>query len=90
MRKSNKIKFIAAFEGGIELFGDNHEKLGYAKDPKELAKLIIKFKIADLCHGSSSMDFADEEGFATQDGAHILWEKALNVILNTKLLKDAA
>ena len=90
MTKSNEIRFISAFEGGIELFSDPGIKIGYAKEPKKLAELIKIFGIGDECYTSSSMDFADEEGFATQDGARILWEQALNVILNTELSKDAA
>ena len=90
MTKSNKIRFISANKGGIELFSDPGVKIGYAKEPTKLAELIKVFGIGDECYTSSSMDFADEEGFTTQDGAHLLWEKAINVILNTELSKKVA
>ena len=90
MKKSNKIRFISANKGGIELFSDPGVKIGYAKEPTKLAELIKVFGLGDDVYTSSSMDFADEEGFATQNGAHVLWEKAINVILNTELSKDAA
>ena len=90
MTKSNKIRFISANKGGIELFSDPGVKIGYAKEPTKLAELIKVFGLGDDVYTSSSMDFADEEGFTTQNGAHVLWEKAINVILNTELSKDAA
>ena len=90
MAKLNKIRFIGAHQGGLQLDSDPGVKVGYSKDPNELAKLIKTHGLADDCYFTSCMDFADEYGFDHYDGAKILWEKALNVILNTELTKRVA
>ena len=35
--------------------------------------------LADAVYGGSSMDFADEEGFDTYDGAMNLWNEAIDI-----------
>ena len=44
-------------------------------------KTVLNTKgISSTVMGSSSMDFASEEGFATNGGAHILWAQALELV----------
>ena len=59
-------------EPGIRVIID-----GYANDgtPEALSKLLDDHNISGDCHFSSSMDFADEYGFAHYDGAKVLWEQ---------------
>ena len=83
------IDFISAKDGGIELFsnvgGMNHpdwcEQLivGFAKDAKTLADFLEIHGVASAVYASSTMDFADEEGFATHDGAKNLWDQAVDI-----------
>ena len=77
MTKSNKIRFISANKGGIELFSDPGVKIGYAKEPTKLAELIKVFGLGDDVYASSSMDFAKEDGFRTHDGARKLLNRAI-------------
>ncbi len=80
MTKSNKIRFISAFEGGIEMYGDPGYRLGYATDVNMIAELIKIFGLEQTVHGSSSIDFADEYGFKTHDGALNLWNEAVDIV----------
>lgn len=77
---SNKIKFFEANKGGIELFSAPGVKIGFAKTAKEVTKLLAKFGYVDgTAHFGSSMDFADEYGFAKREGAYdMLVEGFLN------------
>ena len=67
---TNKIKFFEANKGGIELFSAPGVKIGFAKNAKEVTKLLAKFKYVDgTANFGSSMDFADEYGFSKREGA---------------------
>ena len=80
MKKSNKIRYISAFEGGIEMMGDPGQKLAYATDARMIAGFIKVFGLEQTVHGSSSIDFADEYGFKTSDGALKLWNEAIDIV----------
>ena len=68
---SNQVDFIDAHNGGIQMFsssglvgwGDTAESVAYVLNTKGISSTVM---------GSSSMDFASEEGFATDNGAKIL------------------
>ena len=76
---SNQVDFIDAHNGGIQMFsssglvgwGDTAESVAYVLNTKGISSTIM---------GSSSMDFASEEGFATDNGAKILWAQALELV----------
>ena len=75
-----KIDFISAENGGIKFYGGRDDVamelncIGFAKTP-EMVKYIIKTRgLADRVMHSSSMDFANEYGFANNDDAWILWQ----------------
>ena len=72
------IDFISAKDGGIEMSNSNGV-VAYAKTPEGIASSIETNILADAVYGSSSMDFADEEGFATHDGAKKLWDQAIEI-----------
>ena len=75
-----KIDFISAEDGGIKFYGGRDDVamelncVGFAKTP-EMVNYIIKTRgLADRVMHSSSMDFANEYGFANNDDAWILWQ----------------
>ena len=83
------IDFISAKDGGIELFsgvrGMDHQEwcvqliVGFAKDAKTLAGFMERHGLASTVYASSTMDFADEEGFAHSDDANKLWNQAVDI-----------
>lgn len=80
MNKENAIDFIAAYEGGIKFFSGVGNVVGYAKTAEMVAYVIKTKGLADDVYHSSSMDFADEDGFDTYDGAWNLWENGLKLL----------
>ena len=81
---SKYIDYIAAVNGGIEMrvgsskcrFRVNSSAV-WSDTVEGVAHAIYEFGIAETVMGSSSMDFASEAGFATDDGAMKLWKDAL-------------
>ena len=77
-KKLEKIDFISADNGKLELhMGD---KIKSSADPIILADIMSKHGFDDTVMASSSMDFAKENGFKTDDGAKKLYKNALNLI----------
>ena len=74
------IDFIGARDGGIEFFAGTGNPVGFAKTPKMVAYIIQTTGLAESVFHSSSMDFADEYGFNTYDGAWKLWETGLELV----------
>lgn len=72
------IDFVAASEGCVVLFA-NDKVVAETSNPTVLADVISRFGFADRCYQSSTMDFADEEGFDTYDGASKLLEEAIAI-----------
>jgi len=70
------IDFISALAGGIELHVG--ERQYWASNAKDLSAFIAELGVANSCMHSSTMDFASEEGFASDDAAWKLWEAAIN------------
>lgn len=72
------IDYVSAKNGGLEfiticetkIFGDTLEKC---------AKIIASQGLANTVMGSSSMDFADEYGFETQEGAMTMYQNAIKL-----------
>ena len=75
------INYLSASEGGISFtIGTPEGEIGRRADSiADGVELISKYGIANVVYGSSSMDFASDEGFADDDGAHKMW----NTILHT-------
>ena len=67
--------FISANNGRIEVAVGPGNTIGSAGTPEELSNLLYDNNIEGDCYFSSSMDFADEYGFETYDGAKILWDQ---------------
>ncbi|MAI03288.1 MAG: hypothetical protein CMQ75_02005 [Gammaproteobacteria bacterium] len=72
--------YFNAIDGMVKMQVDNVEIIKTA-DPNELADAMKKAGVdaSDRIFHSSDVDFADEEGFEDQDGAHNLINKALGI-----------
>lgn len=79
MIQENAIDFIAAHEGGIQMYSNNGI-VGYAKSVDSIAYVLKSKGIADCAFHSSSMDFADEYGFENYDGAWNLFDAAMELV----------
>ena len=71
--------FISAQNGGIGVYIGAGNKVGFAKTAKMLAYILDTHKIYGSVMFTSSMDFADEEGFDHYDGAKDLWNAAVEM-----------
>ena len=82
---TNETVFIDAENGGVGVYIGAGNKVGWAKTARTL-KYILETKnvnvFKDRIFFSSSMDFADEYGFATHDGAKDIFYTAQNMIQN--------
>jgi len=74
----SKIDYIGADNGGLALFAGNVTIR--ATTAEAIAEAIKHYGIADTVMGSSSMEFASEDGFETDDGAMLLYKRALELI----------
>ena len=74
-----KIDFITAAGGGIRMYAGNNLK-GWGGTAKGIAYTLRTVGLADCVMASSSMDFASEDGFETNDGAMLLYKRALELI----------
>ena len=75
----NQVDFISAHNGGIQMYSDSG-LVGWGNTPESLAYVLNTKGIAETVMGSSSMDFASEEGFDSDDGASFLFKKALELV----------
>ena len=74
--KKNPIRYINAHNGGIQMYGNAAgELVAWAKTPEMIVYALRTKGLADVVRGGSSMDFASENGFATDDGAMELWNE---------------
>lgn len=76
----NTIRFISAHNGGITMHLTDSVETLWENTATEIAELIVKHGLADMVYGSSTMDFADEEGFATRTGAREMWLAATDLV----------
>ena len=67
--------FISANNGEVEVSVGPGNTVGSAATPEALSKIIDDNNISGDCYFSSSMDFADEYGFKTWDGARKIWDQ---------------
>ena len=80
--KNTKINFVSAEDGKVFLgYVENGvRKEKGSENPIILADIMTKLGFEDTVMASSSMDFAKESGFKTDDGAKKLYQNALNLI----------
>lgn len=73
-----KFVFFTAVDGMIEVH-INKEVVGFVTTATQLTKLLKQNSVTlkDDLYNSSSIDFCSEEGFATDDEAHAIIDKAL-------------
>jgi len=76
---SNQVDFVSAHNGGIQMYSDSG-LVGWGNTAESVAYILNTKGISSTVMASSSMDFASEEGFATNGGAHILWAQALELV----------
>ena len=80
--KENAIRFIAAHKGGIQMFSNPGELVAWAKTPEMIAYALRTKGADDIIMGSSSMDFASENGFDLDEDATILWDEGYAMYLD--------
>ena len=81
-KKLKKIDFISANNGKLVLHYDQMgvHKSKMSDNPIILADIMSKHGFADTVMASSSMDFASEYGFKTDDGAKTLYKNAVGLL----------
>jgi hypothetical protein len=86
MEKQNKIDYISAEDGGIKFYGGRDDDamalnpVGFAKTPKMVAYILKTRGVADKLLHSSSMDFANEYGFAKHGDAWIMFDSGVELL----------
>lgn len=74
------ISYLSCNEGKLELHNyeddGSNEIVCSSNHVNELGNCLANYGFGEYFRTSSSMDFADEYGFKTQDGAHNLLEAA--------------
>ena len=76
---TNETIFIDAENGGISVYIGVGNKVGFAKTAKMLAYILDTKKIFGEVMFTSSMDFATENGFDTDDGSKQLSDNAVEM-----------
>ena len=81
-KKNTKIDFVSAEDGKVFLsfYENGIRKEKGSENPIILADIMKKHGFDDVVMASSSMDFAKENGFKTDDGAKKLYKNALSLI----------
>ena len=74
-----KIDFITAENGGIKMYAGLNNVKGWGKTAKGIAYTLRTGGLADRVMGSSTMDFAAEEGFENDGDAMKLWDEAIAI-----------
>ena len=74
------VSYLAAHNGGIQMYSDTDGLVGYGKSPEMVAYVLTTKGMASAIYGGSSMDYASENGFASDDGASMLLKKALELV----------
>ena len=77
------ISYLSCSEGKLDLHDyveGNHEIVCSSNNVNELANCLANYGFGDFFRTSSSMDFADEYGFETHDGAKEIFYTAQNMI----------
>ena len=78
--KETGISFIAAVNGGLEICNDDRSEVFWSKSISDLVEFVREVGLARTVYGSSTMDFAADEGFADDDGADEMWNKVMEAL----------
>lgn len=78
--KETGISFIAAVNGGLEICNDDRSEVFWSKNISDLIEFVREVGLARTVYGSSTMDFADEEGFDHYDGANEMWNSVVEAL----------
>ena len=73
------IDYISADNGGIKMFVGSFNLKGWGKTAESIAYTLKTVGLADRVMGSSTMDFASEEGFEDDGDALRLWDEAIGI-----------
>ncbi len=74
------INYVDAHNGGIQMYSGDDLR-GWSKSAETLAYIVqTNGGFAASVMGSSSMDFASEEGFDTDDGASLLLKRVFELL----------
>ena len=76
---TKKIDYISADDGGIKMWAGLGSPVGWSDSADGIATVLKTAGLAEICYGSSSMDFASEEGFENDDDAAKLWDEAIGI-----------
>ena len=74
------INYIDAHNGGIRMYAGTNNLKGWSMTAKGIAYTLKTCGIGETLMGSSSMDFASEEGFDHDDDASKLFEAAVKLL----------
>ena len=76
----SKFVYFKAADGEVVVTIDQ-QPVGSASTAEDLARILLENAVstADDCYCSSSVDFASEEGFATDDDAHDMIADAFDI-----------
>ena len=80
--KENAIRFVSAHKGGIMMYSNPGELVAWAKTPEMIAYALRTKGADEIIMGSSSMDFASENGFDLDEDATILWDEGYDMYLD--------
>ena len=73
------IDYISAHNGGIKMFAGSLNLKGWGKTAESIAYTLKTVGLADRVMGSSTMDFASEEGFENNGDALKLWNETIGI-----------
>ena len=76
---AKKFDFISAENGGIKMYAGVGNVKGWMKTASGIAYVLATVGLADRVMGSSTMDFASEEGFENDGDAMKLWDEAIAI-----------
>jgi len=78
--KETGINYLSAVNGGLELSNQDRSEVFWSKSVSDLIEFVREVGLASTVYGSSTMDFADEEGFANYDDADKMWTQVLEAL----------
>ena len=79
------INYLSALNGKLVLTHSDRNQAFEASTAQEVADILTTHGYGESFATSSSMDFADEDGFDTYDGATNLLYAGLNIINSRKV-----
>lgn len=78
-RENKMINYVSANDGGLVFHTENDEVFS-STSVENLAAFAVKKGFAEVVMGSSSMDFASEYGFKTDEGASLMLKRVLELV----------